>query len=249
MIGDINNSEVYVADAELSSKERDQEEVQETLDKRNAVPLAWMKLKKRKRSLEKLDREPPQTPVLGDNDDDDEKKEFRYNLRSNKRKNYAEDTLSVDGGLDTMVSLEDIENILENHKTNYEKKNELAEDELEKSLTEADIINISSNKPPLISKEFFSRLKTEAKSRPLLHIKVDEFKKWIQENYDRKITTTISNIQSITTIGDFNVKQVDLIKRILEIKLMQFQVRHVYRDSSAFAHKANGILFNYNSTS
>ncbi|CAG8594353.1 73_t:CDS:2 [Diversispora eburnea] len=86
MVGNVNNSEVYVADAELSSKERDQKEVQETLDERNAVPLARMKLK-----------------VLDDNDDDDEKKESRYNLRSNKRKNHAEDTLSVDEGLDTMV--------------------------------------------------------------------------------------------------------------------------------------------------
>ncbi|CAG8591897.1 4006_t:CDS:2 [Ambispora leptoticha] len=75
------------------------------------------------------------------------------------------------------VFSEDIENILENHKANYEEKDELAEDEFEKSLTEADIINISSNRPSLMSKELLSRLKEEAQSQPPPRIKVDGLKK------------------------------------------------------------------------
>ncbi|CAG8525224.1 24612_t:CDS:2 [Gigaspora margarita] len=51
--------------------------------------------------------------------------------------------------------------LVENHKANYEEE-ELTDNVFEKSLTEADIIDISSNKPSLISKEFFSRLKEEA---------------------------------------------------------------------------------------
>ncbi|CAG8591822.1 12145_t:CDS:2 [Acaulospora morrowiae] len=115
---------------------------------------------------------------------------------------------------------------LENHKANYEEEDELTDDEFEKSLTEADIIDISSNKPPLIIKESFSRLKEEAQSQTPPHIKVDGLKKWIQENYARKIKTTISNIRSTTTIEGFDTKHVEFIKRILEIKLMQFQAGH-----------------------
>ncbi|CAG8761590.1 14261_t:CDS:2, partial [Cetraspora pellucida] len=181
-----------------------------------------------------------------ESDADDEKKEFRYNLRSNKRK----------------IML----------RTLYQLMKDLA-----RCLAEADIINISSNNPP-INKEFFDRLKETAQSQPPPHVKVNGLKKWIQENYDRKISTTISNIRSVTTIEDFDTKQVEFIKRILEIKLMQFQAGHadgksnrknkcinpyclldfpsskwhremVYHDSSASARKADGILFNYDNTS
>ncbi|CAG8528713.1 4326_t:CDS:10 [Diversispora eburnea] len=190
----------------MSSKAQDMMEnmTEETVEQH----LASTK-KKMKRSLETLDREPPQTLVFFHC-------EFRYNLISNKRKNYTEDTLSV-GGFDTMVFSEDIKNIPENNKANYKEKDELAEDEFKKSLAEADIINIK-----------------------------------------REITTTISNIRSTTTIEDFDTKQVDFIKRILEIKLKPDMSNYtflrgmkndvpsskwchemVYCDSSASARKAD----------
>ncbi|CAG8801790.1 30943_t:CDS:10, partial [Gigaspora margarita] len=233
--------------------------------------------------------------VLGDNESD-EQKEFVSPIESNKRKNYDGNILSA-GGM--MVSSEDIKNILENSKANYEEKDKLTDDDVKKSLAEADIINISSDNPP-INRELFNRLKKKAHSQPPPRIKIDGLKKCIQENYARKITTTISNIRSVTTIEDFDTKQVDFIKRILEIKLMQFQARHskkldllmdeniytstivspdfeilkfcfpklfisrwnendvpsskwhreiAYCNSSVSAHKADGILFNYENIS
>ncbi|CAG8542600.1 11852_t:CDS:10 [Dentiscutata heterogama] len=156
--------------------------------------------------------------VLNDNEGD-EQKEFAPSIESNKKKNYDEDILSA-GGM--IVSSEDINNILENIKANYKEKDELTDNDVERSLAEADIINISSDNSP-INRELFNRLKEKAYSQPPPRIKIDGLKKWIQENYAHKITTTISNIRSVTTIENFDAKQVDFIKRILEIKLIQFQ--------------------------
>ncbi|CAG8823009.1 34890_t:CDS:2, partial [Racocetra persica] len=108
-------------------------------------------------------------------DANDKKEEFRYDLKNNKRKNYAKDISLVNKRFGIMASLENIKNIL-NYKANHEEKDELFEDEFEKSLAEVDIINISSNNP-LINKEFFDILKKTAQSQPPSHIKVDRLKK------------------------------------------------------------------------
>ncbi|CAG8771724.1 26805_t:CDS:2 [Gigaspora margarita] len=193
------------------------------LMKDEAVATDKERILKRKRKDDESTQTPENNIAVLDDNEGDEQKEFvppiGFNLRSNKRKNHDGDILSAGG---TMI---DIQNILENHKAIHEEKDELTDDEVEKSLAEADIINISSDNLP-INREFFNILKEKAHSQPPPRIKLDGLKKWIQENYARKITTTISNIRSITTIEDFDTKQVDFIKRILEIKLMQFQAGH-----------------------
>ncbi|CAG8472526.1 19819_t:CDS:2 [Racocetra fulgida] len=110
--------------------------------------------------------------VLNDNEGD-EQKEFAPSIESNKKRNYDGDILSAGG---TMVSSEDINNILENIKANYEEKDELTDNDVERSLAEADIINISSDNPP-INRELFNRLKEKAHSQPPPRIKIDGLKK------------------------------------------------------------------------
>ncbi|CAG8581200.1 30036_t:CDS:10 [Racocetra persica] len=168
----------------------------------------------RKRKLK--DYESIRTPknniaVLNDNEGD-KQKEFALSIESNKKRNYDGDILSAGG---TIVSSEDINNILENIKANYEEKDELTDNDVERSLAEADIINISSDNPP-INRELFNRLKEKAHSQPPPRIKIDGLKKWIQENYARKITTTISNIRSVTTIENFDAKQAKKLDLLMD---------------------------------
>ncbi|CAG8781740.1 26585_t:CDS:2, partial [Dentiscutata erythropus] len=143
--------------------------------------------------------------VLDDNEGD-KQKEFVPSIESNNSKNYDGKNLSAG------ISFEDI---LENNKANHEEKDKLTDNDVEKSLAEADIINISLDNPSILNRELFNILKEKAYSQPPPHIKIDGLKKWIQENYARKLTTMMSNIRSVTTIEDFDAKQ-----------LMQFQARH-----------------------
>ncbi|RIA80165.1 hypothetical protein C1645_14730 [Glomus cerebriforme] len=92
-------------------------------------------------------------------------------------------------------------------------------------LIEANIVNISANRS-LANKDLLKILKEQAKSEPFLDFNITGLKNWFRNNYARKIDNTISNLQATTAIDGFDEKQFDLIKRVLEYKLMQLRAGH-----------------------
>ncbi|CAG8666313.1 29041_t:CDS:10, partial [Racocetra persica] len=176
----------------------------------------------------------------------------------------------------SMISWKSHDNILD-MQMDFEEKDELTEDEFEKRLADTDIVDISSSNPSSVNKVVFNKLKKTAQSQPPPRINVDGLRKWIQKNYARELTITMSNLRSTTTIENFNTEQTDFIKRNTytativspDFELLKFSFPNlfisrwndnevpsskwcneiVYGDENAFARNADGILFNYENTS
>ncbi len=117
---------------------------------------------------------------------------------------------------------------------------------IENRLIEANIVNISANRS-LASKDLLRILKEQAKSVSFPDINITGLKTWFKKNYavcvrlcisfiyslgllliffQRNIDDTLSNLRATTEIDRFNVNQWDLIKRILEYKLMHLIAGH-----------------------
>ncbi|CAB5357117.1 unnamed protein product [Rhizophagus irregularis] len=97
---------------------------------------------------------------------------------------------------------------------------ELSDDEYEERLIEANIVNISANRS-FANKDLLEILKEHAKSDPFFDANITGLKNWFRKNYARKIDDTLSSLQATTEIDGFDENQFNLIKRVLENKLMQ----------------------------